>query len=78
MVKGFLDEKTTKKITVMGSDFKERLCDVIDKDKLPEFLGGTCTCADAGGDCLTANKGPWSDYEIIKTGGIRKKDSGDH
>ncbi|TYK28821.1 Sec14 cytosolic factor [Cucumis melo var. makuwa] len=52
-VKSFLDPKTTAKINVLGNN------------ELPEFLGGSCTCADQGG-CMRSDKGPWKDPEIVK------------
>ncbi|CAM8904361.1 unnamed protein product [Rhodiola kirilowii] len=51
-VKSFLDPKTTAKIHVLGNN------------ELPEFLGGSCTCADKGG-CMRSDKGPWNDPDIL-------------
>uniref|UniRef100_A0A453D6S7 CRAL-TRIO domain-containing protein n=1 Tax=Aegilops tauschii subsp. strangulata TaxID=200361 RepID=A0A453D6S7_AEGTS len=64
-VKGFLDPKTVSKIHVLGTKFQSKLLEVIDGSQLPEFLGGTCTCAGEGG-CLKSNKGPWNDPNIMK------------
>lgn len=64
-VKSFLDPKTTSKIHVLGNKYQSKLLEVIDASELPEFLGGTCTCADKGG-CMLSDKGPWNDPEILK------------
>ncbi|KAL0921121.1 hypothetical protein M5K25_008158 [Dendrobium thyrsiflorum] len=64
-VKSFLDPKTTSKINVLGTKYQNRLLDVIDSSELPEFLGGSCTCADQGG-CMKSDKGPWQDPNIMK------------
>lgn len=64
-VKTFLDPKTTSKIHVLGNKYQSKLLEIIDASELPEFLGGTCTCADQGG-CLRSDKGPWKNPEILK------------
>lgn len=64
-VKGFLDPKTTAKIHLLGTKYQSRLLEAIDASQLPEFLGGLCTCCDAGG-CLMSNRGPWNDPLIMK------------
>lgn len=65
-IKTFLDPKTTSKIHVLGNKFQSKLLEIIDASELPEFLGGTCTCADQGG-CMRSDKGPWKDPEIMKS-----------
>ncbi|XP_016186965.1 phosphatidylinositol/phosphatidylcholine transfer protein SFH6 isoform X1 [Arachis ipaensis] len=64
-IKSFLDPKTTSKIHVLGNKYQSKLLEIIDVSELPEFLGGTCTCADQGG-CLRSDKGPWKNPEILK------------
>nr|XP_023917876.1 phosphatidylinositol/phosphatidylcholine transfer protein SFH12-like isoform X2 [Quercus suber] len=71
-VKSFLDPQTTAKIHVLGNKFQSKLLEIIDASELPEFLGGTCTCADKGG-CMRSDKGPWKDPEIL-----RMVQNGDH
>ncbi|MED6212053.1 hypothetical protein PIB30_079488 [Stylosanthes scabra] len=63
-VKSFLDPKTTSKIHVLGNKYQSKLLEVIDASELPEFLGGTCICADQGG-CMHSDKGPWKDPDIM-------------
>ncbi|KAG8057144.1 hypothetical protein GUJ93_ZPchr0002g24289 [Zizania palustris] len=63
-VKGFLDPKTSSKIHVLGTNYQNRLLEVIDSSELPEFLGGSCVCNEDG--CLGSNKGPWNDHVILK------------
>ncbi|XP_064957344.1 phosphatidylinositol/phosphatidylcholine transfer protein SFH5 isoform X4 [Musa acuminata AAA Group] len=64
-VKSFLDPKTTSKIHVLGTKYQNKLLEVIDSSELPEFLGGSCTCAEHGG-CLRSDRGPWRDPNILK------------
>ncbi|KAL9238223.1 hypothetical protein vseg_012678 [Gypsophila vaccaria] len=64
-IKSFLDPKTTQKIHVLGNKYQSKLLEIIDASELPEFLGGTCTCADKGG-CMNSDKGPWNDPDIMK------------
>ncbi|XP_020264996.1 phosphatidylinositol/phosphatidylcholine transfer protein SFH8-like [Asparagus officinalis] len=64
-VKSFLDPKTTSKIHVLGTKYQNKLLEIIDPSELPEFLGGSCTCAEHGG-CLLSDEGPWKDPHIQK------------
>ncbi|XP_058091986.1 phosphatidylinositol/phosphatidylcholine transfer protein SFH12-like isoform X2 [Magnolia sinica] len=64
-IKGFLDPQTAAKIHVLGNKYQSKLLEIIDANELPEFLGGTCTCADHGG-CMKSDKGPWKNPEILK------------
>ncbi|KAH9605527.1 hypothetical protein KSS87_023155, partial [Heliosperma pusillum] len=65
-IKTLLDPHTTSKIHVLGQKYHNKLLEIIDKSQLPEFLGGTCNCADQGG-CMRSDKGPWKDPDILKT-----------
>ncbi|XP_037485979.1 phosphatidylinositol/phosphatidylcholine transfer protein SFH3-like isoform X1 [Triticum dicoccoides] len=62
-IKSFLDPKTTAKIHVLGNKYQSKLLEVIDASELPEFFGGTCQCQ---GGCMTADKGPWKNPEVMK------------
>ncbi|KAM7257524.1 hypothetical protein ACFE04_013265 [Oxalis oulophora] len=64
-IKSFLDPKTTSKIHVLGNKYQNKLLETIDASELPEYMGGSCTCADEGG-CMRSDKGPWKDPTILK------------
>lgn len=53
-----LDERTSAKISVLGSDYQKELLALAPKESLPSFLGGTCDCP---GGCENADIGPWND-----------------
>jgi len=59
-VKPFLDEKTSKKISLEGSSYQKKLLELVDKENLPAALGGSCTCSHIEGGCLFGDIGPWN------------------
>ncbi|AES89169.2 CRAL/TRIO domain protein [Medicago truncatula] len=61
----FGDPKIDSRVHVLGNNYQSKLLEAINASELPEFLGGTCTCADQGG-CLRSDKGPWKNPEILK------------
>jgi len=71
--KGFVDEKTRQKISILGGGYTKELLKHIDEDQLSSLLGGKNTAN------LIDDVGPWNDYDIVdghKPGdvvGIRKK-----
>jgi CRAL/TRIO domain len=69
IIKGFLDEKTRKKISIKGGSYQKDLLEIVDADNLPDFLGGKCTLFGAHKDGV----GPWNDYEIVEPVGIHKR-----
>jgi len=58
LIKGFLDEKTRKKIHLLGSNYKKELLECVDEKDLPDFLGGKLTEAEYGTH-MTVEQGPW-------------------
>lgn len=76
IIKVWIDEKTRKKIQIIGGKYQKELLKDIDEDQLPTFLGGKNTHE------LVEDYGPWNDYEVVdgyKKGdvvGIRRKADG--
>nr|GMD99859.1 phosphatidylinositol/phosphatidylcholine transfer protein SFH8-like [Ipomoea batatas] len=63
VLKPFIDPYTASKIHVLDNSYRSKLLEVINESELPEFLGGSCSCAKDGG-CLRADKGPWRDQPL--------------
>lgn len=61
VVKGFLDEVTVSKISILGSNYKKQLLETIDEASLPKMFGGSCDCP---GGCDQADVGPWNDGTV--------------
>jgi hypothetical protein len=58
LIKGFLDEKTRKKVHLLGSNYKKELLQCVDENDLPDFLGGKLTEAEYGPNMIN-EQGPW-------------------
>ena len=73
IVKSWLDEKTRKKIVMVGKDYLKYMLEYVDEDQIPLYLGGT-NQADFIDDF-----GPWNDYDLIDSDepgavvGVRRK-----
>ena len=65
-VQPFIDEKTRKKINVLGTKYQSKLLEIVDKENLPSILGGTCTCSHIEKGCLYSDIGPWNPRGGIK------------
>ncbi|KAH9936279.1 CRAL-TRIO domain-containing protein [Fomitopsis serialis] len=64
-IKPWLAKETLAKIDILGTNYQDVLLEQIAAENLPESLGGTCTCAEAGG-CKLSNAGPWMQHRKIR------------
>ena len=53
-----LDERTTAKISVLGTSYQSVLLSLVEAENLPASLGGSCRCR---GGCHNSDVGPWND-----------------
>jgi hypothetical protein len=61
LVTPLMDEVTYKKITILGSNYKDELLKFIDIESLPEIYGGACKCVNG---CTESDAGPWCDGSV--------------
>ncbi|CAI2370476.1 unnamed protein product [Moneuplotes crassus] len=59
----FIDAKTKKKITMMGSSYKKELFKHVDPENVPAEIGGECECTSHPKGCFFADEGPWNDHK---------------
>lgn len=73
IAKNFVDEKTRKKINIIGGGYKKVLLENIPAENLPDYLGGECPASE-----FKWNAGPWDNYDFFLTPqvGIRNKETG--
>ena len=62
VIKPFIDEKTRKKITILGTGFYKDLSQHVDPANIPSDIGGECTCSESEGGCYFSDKGPWNEH----------------
>ena len=68
IAKAFIDEKTRKKIHMLGYKYKSKLLELVDPQNLPNIIGGECTCPHIENGCLYSDIGPWNPRGGIKVG----------
>ena len=72
IIQTFLDEKTRKKIKILGTKYLPELTKYLDIENIPEYMGGKCKCEPYG--CLKSNLGNWNNYDFDKDDNIVHKD----
>ena len=60
IIKGFIDEKTKKKISIEGYDYYNKLKELVNEENIPSFFGGKCKCEHIEGGCIVSDIGPWN------------------
>lgn len=64
LVKGFINDKTRRKIMILGHDYLPKLLQVIDRKVIPRVIGGDCTCPHHEGGCIESDIGPWNPISL--------------
>lgn len=59
VISPFIDEKTRRKIHILGGSYLPRVLELVDEDKWPKELGGKCDCAEG---CFYSDVGPWNEH----------------
>ena len=59
LIQGWIDEKTRSKISLCGTNYYSILCEYIDEDIIPTFLGGKNDTP------IEDDLGPWCEYEVV-------------
>lgn len=69
ITKRWLAQETVDKVDILGSNYRDKLLDLVDEESLPSILGGSCYCGEegenrTGQNCVTSGAGPWLDGRV--------------
>ncbi|KAF9077661.1 CRAL-TRIO domain-containing protein [Rhodocollybia butyracea] len=69
VIRPWLAKETANKVDILGSDYQEKLLELVDAENLPSILGGNCRCEEEGSlsevaRCHLSASGPWLEGRI--------------
>lgn len=67
VIRPWLAQETANKVDILGSNYREKLLELVDEESLPFVVGGKCRCEIEGSDaprCHLSATGPWLEGRV--------------